>query len=253
MGEEVDIARILANELKRVALNGTSFGDRAKCRLIFPGLIMGLCRKVGVRFPSGGLIPMDRAIDDVFANRFCSANPREHYMEEDPDIPLILGRPFMKTARMMIDIDDGLMKLRYQDEELCLNLFEAIKHPTIFSDLIEKCIEMFLDDFSSFGASFDLCLKNLDIMLSRCVESNLVLNWEKCNFMVTEGIVLGHKVSSRGLEVDKAKIEVIEKLPPPLNVKGIRIFLGHAGFYRRFIKYFCKVAKPLSNILNKGT
>ncbi|XP_058746275.1 uncharacterized protein LOC131619164 [Vicia villosa] len=76
----------------------------------------------------------------------------------------------------------------------------------IFSDLIEKCIEVFMDDLSVFGASFDLCLKNLDTVLSRCVESNLVLNWEKCNFMVTEGIVLGHKVSSRGLEVDKAKI-----------------------------------------------
>src|SRR3954463_2023195 len=66
-------------------------------------------------------------------------------------------------------------------------------------------------------------------------------------------VVLGYKVSSKGLEVDPAKIEVIEKLPPPLNVKGIRSFLGHAGFYRRFIKDFSKVAKPLSNLLNKGT
>ena len=53
------------------------------------------------------------------------------------------------------------------------------------------------------------------------MKTNLVLNWEKCHFMVTEGIVLGHKVSSRGLEVDRAKVEVIEKLPPPVNVKGI--------------------------------
>ena len=69
--------------------------------------------------------------------------------------------------------------------------------------------------------------------------------------MVTEGIVFGHKVSSKGLEVDQAKVEVIEKLPPPLNVKGIRSFLGHAGFYRRFIKDFTKIAKSLSNLLNK--
>ncbi|WJX18781.1 hypothetical protein P8452_08545 [Trifolium repens] len=68
--------------------------------------------------------------------------------------------------------------------------------------------------------------------------------------MVTEGIVLGHKISSRGIEVDKAKVDVIEKLPPPVNVKGIRSFLGHAGFYRRFIKDFSKIAKPLSNLLN---
>ncbi|KAL5567330.1 hypothetical protein UlMin_030494 [Ulmus minor] len=64
--------------------------------------------------------------------------------------------------------------------------------------------------------------------------------------MVKEGIVLGHKVSRDGLEVDKAKVETIEKLPPPVSVKGIRSFLGHAGFYRRFIKDFSKVAKPLS-------
>jgi len=69
--------------------------------------------------------------------------------------------------------------------------------------------------------------------------------------MVTEGIVLGHKISSKGIEVDKAKVDVIEKLPPPTNVKGIRTFLGHAGFYRRFIKDFSKIAKPLSNLLNK--
>ena len=69
--------------------------------------------------------------------------------------------------------------------------------------------------------------------------------------MIQEGIVLGHKISVRWIEVDKAKIDVIEKLPPPMNVKGIRSFLGHAGFYRRFIKDFSKVAKLLSNLLNK--
>nr|KYP37350.1 Retrovirus-related Pol polyprotein from transposon 17.6 [Cajanus cajan] len=123
----------------------------------------------------------------------------------------------------------------------------------IFSDLVEKCIEVFMDDFSVFGSSSDTCLENLDTLLKRCVETNLVLNWEKCHFMVTESIVLGHKISCRGIEVDKAKIEFIEKLPPPVNVKGIRSFLGHAGFYRRFIKDFSKIAKPLRNLLNKDT
>ena len=66
--------------------------------------------------------------------------------------------------------------------------------------------------------------------------TNLVLNWEKCHFMVQEGIVLGYKVSKNGIEVDKAKIEVIDKLPPPTSIKGIGSFLGHAGFYKRFIK-----------------
>ena len=71
--------------------------------------------------------------------------------------------------------------------------------------------------------------------------------------MVQEGIVLGHRISARGIEVDKAKIEAIEKLPPPSSVKGIRSFLGHAGFYRRFIKDFSQIAKPLSSLLVQGT
>ena len=79
----------------------------------------------------------------------------------------------------------------------------------------------------------------------------MVLNWEKCHFMVHEGIVLGHLVSERGIEVDKAKIDVIEHLPPPVNVKGVRRFLGHAGFYRRFIKDFSQITRPLTNLLAK--
>ena len=69
--------------------------------------------------------------------------------------------------------------------------------------------------------------------------------------MAHEGIVLGHLVSERGIEVDKAKIEVIEQLPPPVNIKGIRSFLGHAGFYRRFIKDFSQIARPHTNLLAK--
>ncbi|GJR58833.1 reverse transcriptase domain-containing protein [Tanacetum coccineum] len=90
-------------------------------------------------------------------------------------------------------------------------------------------------------------------MLQCCKDAHLVLNWEKCHFMVKEGIVLGHKVSEEGLEVDKAKIEVISKLPPLTNSKGIRSFLGHAGFYRRFIKNFSKIARPLTKLLEKDT
>jgi len=69
--------------------------------------------------------------------------------------------------------------------------------------------------------------------------------------MVINGIVQGHKISVHGIEVDKDKVEVIEKLPPPTNVKGIRCFLGHARFYRHFIKDLSKISKPLSNLLNK--
>jgi len=123
----------------------------------------------------------------------------------------------------------------------------------IFTDFVENFIKVFMDDLLVFGSTFDSCLENLDVVLKRCVETNLVLNWGKCHFMITEGIVLGHKISERGIEVDKAKVEIIERLPPPTNVKGIRSFLGHAGFYRRFIKDFSKIAKPLYNLLNKDT
>jgi hypothetical protein len=86
---------------------------------------------------------------------------------------------------------------------------------SIFSDMIEEIMEVFMDDFLVYGKTFDHCLENLDKILQRCQEKDLVLNWEKCHFMVREGIVLGHLVSKRGIEVDKAKIEVIEQLPPP--------------------------------------
>ena len=109
---------------------------------------------------------------------------------------------------------------------------------TIFSDMVKKTIEVFLDDFSILGSSFENCLENLRSVLIRCEETNLVLNWEKCHFIVQEGIVFGHRISVREIAVDRAKIEAIEKLPPPSSVKGIRSFLGHAGFYRRFIKDF---------------
>ncbi|KAL4272228.1 hypothetical protein GQ457_13G013590 [Hibiscus cannabinus] len=122
----------------------------------------------------------------------------------------------------------------------------------IFSDLNEDCLEIFMDDFSTFGDNFENCLSNLEKVLKRCKETNLVLNWGKCHFMVDEGIVLGHKISSKGMEVDKAKIEVISKLPPPTTVKGIRSFLGHAGFYRRFIEDFSKITKPLCSLLEQG-
>jgi len=122
---------------------------------------------------------------------------------------------------------------------------------SIFSDMIEEIMEVFMDNFSVYGKTFDSCLENLDKVFQRCEEKHLVLNWEKCHFIVREGIVLGHLVSDRGIEVDRAKIEVIEQLPPPVNIKGIRSFLGHAGFYRGFIKDFSFIARPLTLLLAK--
>ncbi|XP_049391401.1 uncharacterized protein LOC125855708 [Solanum stenotomum] len=121
----------------------------------------------------------------------------------------------------------------------------------IFHDMVEDFVEVFTDDFSIYGKSFEVCLRNLDKVLARCEDTNLVLNWEKCHFLVREGIVLGQNVSKSGLEVDKAKAEVIEKLPPPIYIKVMHSFLGHAGFYRRFIKDFSKISRPMCSLLEK--
>ncbi|GKG38709.1 reverse transcriptase domain-containing protein [Tanacetum coccineum] len=102
----------------------------------------------------------------------------------------------------------------------------------IFHDMIEKTMEVFMDDFLVFGNSFENCLSLVDKMLQRFEDTNLCLNWEKSHFMVKEGIVLGHNISKNRIEVDKAKVDVIAKLPHPTTVKGVRSFLAHAGFYR---------------------
>ncbi|GKB63448.1 reverse transcriptase domain-containing protein [Tanacetum coccineum] len=100
----------------------------------------------------------------------------------------------------------------------------------IFHDMIENTMEVFMDDFLVFGNSFDSCLSNLEKMLKRCKDINLVLNWEKCHFMCKEGIMLGHKISEAGIDVDHAKVVVIAQRPHPTTVKGVRSFLGHADY-----------------------
>ena len=122
---------------------------------------------------------------------------------------------------------------------------------SIFSDLVERIMEVYMDDITVYGGSFEEFLINLETVLHRCIEKNLVLNWEKCHFMVSQGIVLGHIISEKGIEVDKEKIDLISKLPSPTHVKTMRQFLGHAGFYRRFIMDFSKNAKPLYKPLEK--
>nr|GEV49895.1 reverse transcriptase domain-containing protein [Tanacetum cinerariifolium] len=122
----------------------------------------------------------------------------------------------------------------------------------IFYDMVEKTMEVFMDDFLVFRNSFENCLSRLDKMLQRCEDTNLCLNWEKSHFMVKEGIVLGHNIFKNGIEIDKAKVDVITKLPHPITVKGVRSFLGHVGFYRLFIQDFSKISRPMTHLLEKN-
>ncbi|KAL4361542.1 hypothetical protein GQ457_04G018050 [Hibiscus cannabinus] len=135
--------------------------------------------------------------------------------EVDDKAPIILGRPFLATGRILIDCEKGNFTMRVADQTMTINIkdFENLKKG---------------DDEEPEATS---------------CESHQVSSFTICP---------GHKISSKGIEVDKAKVEVIEKLPPPTNVKGIRSFLGHDGFYRRFIKYFSKISKPLCNLLQQN-
>ena len=121
----------------------------------------------------------------------------------------------------------------------------------IFSNFHGDSLEVFMDNFSVFGNDFESCLAHLTKILNVCVRKRLVLSWDKSHLMVRDGVVLGHIVSGKGLEVDNAKIEVIQNLPLPSTVKDLRSFLGHVGFYQRFIQDFVKVSKLLTPFFAK--
>ena len=108
-----------------------------------------------------------------------------------------------------------------------------------------------MDDFTNYGSSFDACLDSLSRVLGRCIETYLILNFEKCHFMVRQSVVLGHVISNEGIIIDKFKIDAIASLPYPTYVREVHSCFGHAGFYRRFIQDFSKIALPLSKLLQK--
>ena len=134
--------------------------------------------------------------------------------------------------------------------------FELCNAPTtfqryiinIFSNVVECLLEIFTDDLFVFGSFFE-CLHQLTLVVVRYKEKNLVLNWEKCHFMVKQGIVLGHVISHWEIEVVKVKVDLVSNLSAPCTVKEVCSFLGHAGFYKRFIQDFSKNARPLCKLL----
>ena len=108
-----------------------------------------------------------------------------------------------------------------------------------------------MDDFTVYGNNFEESLQNLEKVLIRCQETNLALSYEKCKMLLTEGIVLGHHISSKGIQVDPTKIEIITSLPPPKTQREVKNLLGHASYYHRFIVNFTKLATPLFKFLVK--
>lgn len=115
----------------------------------------------------------------------------------------------------------------------------------IFSDMLNDSLEIFMDDFTPYGVTFEVVLQNLEKVLKRCIQANLSLSTQKCHMMMNEGTVLGHFISFLGIQVDPSKVQVIQTLPIPKTQTDVRSFLGHVGYYRRFIKIFSKIASPL--------
>jgi len=122
---------------------------------------------------------------------------------------------------------------------------------SIFFNLVEQCLKIFIGYFSVYGDAFEVCLIKLGKVLRGCRDKDFLTL--KCHFMVKRGIVLGHIISSEGIKVDKAKVDLNANLPLLTCLKDIRYFLGQASFYRRFIKDFSRIIKPLSSLLAKDT
>nr|GEZ37923.1 reverse transcriptase domain-containing protein [Tanacetum cinerariifolium] len=177
--------------------------------------------------------------------------------EPDPRVPLILGSPWVSPVHC-VPKKGGFTVVENEENDLIptrlvtgwrekttftcpYGTFAYRRMPfglcnapgtfqrcmlAIFHDMVKKTMEVFMDDFSVFGNSFENCLSRLDKMLQRCEDTNLCLNWQKSHFMVKEGIVLGHKISKNMIEVDKANVDVIAKLPHPTTVKAYRTPIG---------------------------
>eukprot|EP00253_Pinus_taeda_P004185 PITA_04185 len=112
-------------------------------------------------------------------------------------------------------------------------------------------MEIYMDDFTPYGSNFQEALANLAKFLDKCIEMDLSLSPKMCEFLMTEGTMLGHAISQQGLQVDPNKIAIIQRVPPPQKVRDVQSFLGLVGYYRRFIKHFSKLASPLFGLLGK--
>ncbi|XP_076945468.1 uncharacterized protein LOC143616556 [Bidens hawaiensis] len=232
-------------------------------------------------------------------------------MEADEKVPIILGRPFLRTAKVLIDVcfdyicgadlvgsnglvdcDDlgegescdkdlvcdelveisGLPEMIEVNEISCENEAGSVEKPAPLElKVLPSHLEYaYLDEGSNLPVIVSSKLteekktKLIEVLklhkgaiawrlsdIQEMYRNEVDVKLGKCHFMVTEGIMLGHKISRDGIEVDRANIDTISRLPPPTNVKAIRSFLGHVGFYRRFIKDFSKITRPMTRLLEK--
>jgi hypothetical protein len=118
--------------------------------------------------------------------------------------------------------------------------------------MLNDSMEIFMDDFTPYGVSFQEALQNLEKVLKQCIQAHLSLSTKKYHMMMSEGIVLGNFISSQGIQVDPSKIQFIKDLPTPKTQTEVRSFLGHAGYYRRFINFFSKITSRLFVLLMKN-
>nr|GEW03825.1 reverse transcriptase domain-containing protein [Tanacetum cinerariifolium] len=196
--------------------------------------------------------------------KICEVKSDKSSVDEPPTVELKDLPPHLEYA--FLEGDDKLpviiaKDLSMEEKTALITVLKSHKRAIIWklSDIKDQEKTTFTCPYGTFAyccmpfvyAMFQARFR--ERMLKRCEDTNLCLNWEKSHFIVKEGIVLGHKISMQGIEVDKAKVDVITKLPHPTTVKGIRSFLGHTGFYRRFIKYFSKIARSMSRLLKKDT
>nr|GEW54273.1 hypothetical protein [Tanacetum cinerariifolium] len=170
------------------------------------------------------------------------------FLEGNDKFPIIIAKDLSKeekTALITEDFEPAVQHKRRVNPEI----YVVIKNEGGFTVVENGENELIL---TRLVMGWRVCI-DYQKMLKWCEDTNLCLNWEKSHFMVKKGIVLVHKISKNGIEVDKAKVDVIAKLPHPISVKGINSFLGHASFYQRFIKYFSKIAQPMTRLLEKDT
>jgi hypothetical protein len=123
---------------------------------------------------------------------------------------------------------------------------------TTLSPLLRRCVLVFFDDILIYSASFEEHLQHVRQVLELLVRDKWQVKWSKCSFAQSQLTYLGHVIFAAGVAIDPAKIEVVAQWVTPKNVKELRSFLGLAGYYRRFVRHFGLLAKPLTTLLKKG-